>query len=199
MIRASFPFWSLKQSVSICLNCFCPRLKLQKMSSLLVPEEILNNSVRDHQHGRCDVTCKSAMQVVWIWAMPYSYFFFSGQNLTTPNIVGPIMLGFVASVCTWQKVWPLPKLTTRPVNFQAEKTVKAVVKAGKNSNSNSDHLIYILTRQWFLLFSLYINERSRPEFCSCPTNWLNESPTILTSLHFALKMINAYCIVSRCS
>ena len=69
--------------------------------------------------------------------------FFSGQNLTTPNIVGPIMLGFVASVCTWQKVSPLPKLTTRPVNFQAEKTVKAVVKVGKNSNSNSDHLIYI--------------------------------------------------------
>ena len=27
-------------------------------------------------------------------------------------------------------------------------------------------------------------------FCSCPTNWLNESPTILTSLHFALKIIN---------
>ena len=29
---------------------------------------------------------------------------FSGQNLTTPNIVGRIMLGFVASVCTWLKV-----------------------------------------------------------------------------------------------
>ena len=35
MVRASFPFWSLKQSVSSCLNCFCPRgLKLKKMSSL---------------------------------------------------------------------------------------------------------------------------------------------------------------------
>ena len=35
MVRASFPFWSLKQSVSTCLNCFCPRgLKLKKMSSL---------------------------------------------------------------------------------------------------------------------------------------------------------------------
>ena len=31
MVRASFPFWSLKQSVSTCLNCFCPRgLKLKK-------------------------------------------------------------------------------------------------------------------------------------------------------------------------
>ena len=31
MVRASFPFWSLKQSVSTCLNCFRPRgLKLKK-------------------------------------------------------------------------------------------------------------------------------------------------------------------------
>ena len=34
MIRASFPFWSLKQSVSSCLKCFCTRFKLKKMSSL---------------------------------------------------------------------------------------------------------------------------------------------------------------------
>ena len=28
------------------------------------PEEILNKSVRDHQHDRCDITCKPAMQVI---------------------------------------------------------------------------------------------------------------------------------------
>ena len=30
MVRASFPFWSLRQSVSTCCNCFCPRLKIKK-------------------------------------------------------------------------------------------------------------------------------------------------------------------------
>ena len=46
MVRASFPFWSLKQSVSSSLNCFCPRgLKLKKMSSLSAAVMLFSTSV----------------------------------------------------------------------------------------------------------------------------------------------------------
>ena len=87
---------------------------------------------------------------------------------------------------------------TKPIHLKIGLLTSQKNYLRQAKNSNSDHLIYIYL-QWFLLFFLYINEWSRPVFCSCPTNWLNESPTILTSVHFALKIINAYRVVSRCS
>ena len=49
--------------------------------------------------------------------------------------------------------------------------------------------------------SIYIlmMEQARVLFLPSKLYLLNESPTILTSLHFAIKIINAYRVVSRCS
>ena len=100
------------------------------------PEEI-NNSVHDHQHGRCDVMCKPAMQFPLNMSSDIPIFI---KNSATPYIVGPILLGFVASetTCYWS---PCEKGYTKKIknNVWQRQNVRWRKTRKRNREATSDN------------------------------------------------------------
>ena len=87
----------------------------------------------------------------------YSYIFFTGQTLshgqtdvTTPNVVDPIILGVVASVCTQLRVWPFSNLTPKSGHF-----FKPRKRQTNSSQVQAAQAWYINYREFLYCFAYY--------------------------------------------